>query len=121
MNLHAIVSGAVSAINPMQTATLRASAGYTQAADGSQVPAYAAPVTVSAQIQALTYSDLKQLDGLNQTGDARAIYVSGSMNGVSRPDVSGGDMLIIAGQNWLVTQSLEQWPDWVKIAAVRQL
>ena len=121
MNLHAIVSGAIAEVNPQQDATFCASAGYTTTADGTQVPAYASPVVVQAQVQALSYGDLKQLDGLNQTGDAKAIYLNGNWSGVLRPDSKGGDLITIAGQNWLVTQVLESWPDWTKLVAVRQL
>lgn len=121
MNLHGIAAGAIGAVNPFITGTLTASTGCTTAADGTQVPAYAAAVTARIQVQALTYSDLQQTSGLNIQGEARGIYLYGEWNGVLRPEVKGGDLITFNSQRWLVKQVLEQWPDWCKVVAVRQL
>ncbi len=121
MNLHGIAGPIIAAVNPMIQGTLTASTGYTTSADGSQVPSYAAPVTAPMQVQALTYKDLQQIDGLNIQGEARAIYLYGDWNGVLRPDSKGGDLISFNGQQWLVKQTLETWPDWCKVVAVRQL
>lgn len=131
MNLHGIAGPIVAAVNPMIQGTLLSSTGYSTSADGTQVPSYAAPITGPMQVQALTYKDLQQIDGLNIQGEARAIYLYGDWNGVVRPDMKGGDLISIAsdasvpaplrGTNWLVKQSLENWPDWSKVVAVRQL
>lgn len=43
MNLHAIVSPYISAVNPMTTVGLRISTGSTQTPSGKRIPAYAAP------------------------------------------------------------------------------
>jgi len=121
MNLHNIVRGAIGAINPHTQAKLFRSIGYTTGDDGVQVPRYADAVTVSVQIQPLSDSDLKQLDGLNIQGDARAAYLNGQWDGVIRPDKKGGDLLVVGTTRWLVIQSLEDWPDWTKLAVQRQL
>ena len=131
MNLHQIVSGAIGAVNPFIAGTLQASAGYTTSADGTQVPAYAAPVTTQIQVQALTGDDLRQLDGINIEGEKRAVYLNGDWRAVIRPGSRGGDLLSIgtgpgiesglANTNWLVAHVLEQWPNWTKFVAVRQL
>ena len=121
MNLHGIVSAAIGAVNPFIPATLQVSTGSTTAADGSRTPTYADPVTVSIQVQALSYGELQQLEGLNIQGDARAVYLAGSADGVSRPDGKGGDLLTFNGERWLVSQALETWPDWCKLLVVRQL
>ena len=121
MNLHAIAAPIIAVVNPMIAGTLTASAGYTTSADGTQVPAYATPVTAMIQVQALTYSDLQQIDGLNIQGEARAIYLYGDWNGVLRPEAKGGDLIAFDGQQWLVKQTLESWPGWSKTVAVRQL
>jgi len=124
MNLHQIVSGAVSAINPWVTASIQMSAGYTTAADGSRAPAYAPAVSVQVQAQALTYKDLMQIDGLNLNGEKKALYINGNWEGVSRPDGKGGDLITMPdGSIWLIAQVLENWGDtdgWVKVAVVKQ-
>jgi len=121
MNLHGIVSGAVGAVNPQTKAMLSVSAGYVTADDGTQVPAYLRPKAVLLQIQALTGADLKQLDSLNIQGSTQAVYVSGDVEGVVKPDNKGGDLLVFNHQIWLTTAVLERWPDWVKVAVIRQM
>lgn len=124
MNLHGIVSGAIGTVNPQVMASLRVSDGYTTAPDGSRIPTYADPVTGMAQVQALTFKDLSQLDGINMNGEARAIYLYGQFNAVLRAAQKGGDLITLTdGPNaggWLIVQVLEQWPDWCKAAVVRQ-
>mgnify|MGYP000617858836 CR=1 FL=1 len=123
MNLHGIVSGAIGSVNPFVTATMQVSDGYTVDPDGTQIPAYT-EVTGPAQVQALTYKDLQQVDGVNLNGVARAIYFYGEFNGVVRPRQKGGDLIQLTdGPNagtWLITHVLETWPDWCKVAVVLQ-
>lgn len=124
MNLHGIVAGAIAAVNPTITGVFKASTGYTTAGDGTQVPTYAAPINVPMQVQALTFKDLTQLDGLNLNGTKRAIYLYGAANGVVRPTAKGGDLIVLTDAvnagTWLVAQVLEQWPDWCKVAVTLQ-
>jgi hypothetical protein len=121
MNLHAIVSGAVGAINPQVFCTLRMSAGYAVGPDGTQTPAYTIVPNVPAQIQALTFTDLMKLGGLNIEGTRRAIYLSGNIEGVDRAALKGGDLFTFPdGTVWLVVQVLEHWPDWTKCAVTLQ-
>lgn len=82
-----------------------------------------------AQVQALSWKDLQQLDGLNMNGERRAIYLEGEFDGVVRPSMKGGDLITLTtGANagvWLVAQVLEQWSDgdtkaWCKCACTLQ-
>jgi hypothetical protein len=127
MNLHGIVSGIISAVNPMTPATLQISTGSTTNAGGVRTPTYGYPQQVSAQIQALTADDLRQLDGLNIQGTKRGIYLMGKLDGLVRVDGKGGDLITFPdgtvwpfGTTWLTVQVLEQWPDWCKVAATLQ-
>ena len=121
MDLRGIANGVTSTVNPNQTVTVLRSTGYTIGAGRKQVPSYAAPVTGPGQIQALDANDIKQLDGLNVQGTIRAIYLRGNLAGVIRPDGTGGDIVQIAGQDWLVVKVLEGWPTWTKAAIVLQM
>lgn len=125
MNLSAIAGNAVSAVNPFVEASYRASTGYTTSASGSRTPAFAAPVTVGVQVQALTFRDLQMTEGLNLTGERRALYVNAAWKGVSRPDMRGGDIVTLPDSSvWLVNQILEDWTQtggWVKAAITRQM
>lgn len=105
----------------MAPVTVQLSQGYSTAADGTQIPAYSAPVAAQAQIQALTFRDLQQIDGLNLNGTRRAIYLFGDIQGVVRVSSKGGDLITFAdGSIWLTALALETWPDWCKVAAVLQ-
>lgn len=121
MDLRGLANGVTSTVNPNQTVTVLRSTGYTIGAGRRQVPGYAAPVTGPGQIQALDANDIKQLDGLNVQGTIRAIYLRGNLAGVIRPDGTGGDIVQIAGQDWLVVKVLEGWPTWTKAAIVLQM
>ena len=120
MDLRGIANSVSSAVNPNTTVTVLRSTGYTIGAGRKQVPTYAAPVTGPGQIQALDANDIKQLDGLNIQGTIRAIYLRGVLAGVVRPDGTGGDIVQIGGQTWLVVKVLEGWPTWTKAAVVLQ-
>jgi hypothetical protein len=124
MNLHGLATGAIGIVNPFVPGTVQVSDGYATAADGEQVPAYQTFPDVSMQVQALTFKDLQQLDGLNLNGTQRAIYMNGRADGVVRSLMKGGDLVTLTnGPNagvWLVTLMLEQWPDWAKAAVTLQ-
>lgn len=123
MDLRGIANGISNTVNGNIIVSVQASTGTTAGAGFRQVPAYAAPVTGPAQIQALTNKDIRQLDGLNIQGVTKAIYLRGPLAGVVRPTGQGGDLVIIAAPapvsfigTWLVVQVLESWPTWTKVA-----
>lgn len=126
MNLHGIVSGAITAVNPFVPVTIKRSSGYTTLANGNRIPAYTAVANVSVQVQSLTYSDIQKLDGLNIEGVRRAIYLPGEAEAIVRSSGEGGDLIVFAagqlpeGNTWLLAQVLEAWPDWRKVAITLQ-
>lgn len=120
MDLRGIANSVASTVNANKTVTVLRSTGYTIGAGRKQVPSYAAPVSGPGQIQALDANDIKQVEGLNIQGTLRAIYLRGSLAGVIRPDGTGGDIVQIDGQDWLVVKVLEGWPTWTKAAICLQ-
>ncbi len=124
MNLHSRVSGIIARVNPMQTVTVRHATGWTQNADFTRVPTYST-TTMLAQIQALTAAELSQVDGLNLQGEMLAIYVNGNLEGVSRPDNAGGDLVTLADSSvWLVVKIDEDWNrmvGWTRAFMTRQV
>lgn len=129
MNLQAITAGAVAAVNPMVPCAVRISTGSTKGANYKNTPTYAAPITLMGQIQALSYKDLMQTEGLNQQGTRRAIYFQGDVEGIVRVSQLGGSLVTTPdGSIWLVAQVLENWgmdgsvdsPGWCKVAATLQ-
>ena len=121
MDLRGLANGVSSTVNPNKTVTVRRSTGFTIGAGRKQVPSYATPVEGPGQVQALDGKDLQQLDGLNVQGTIRAIYLRGALAGVIRPDGTGGDLVEIGAETWLVVKVLEGWPTWTKAAIVLQM
>ncbi len=121
MNLNAIANLAAKVVNPNKSITLLRSTGYTTSSTGhKQVPAYATAVTGYGNIQALDALDLRQMEGLNVQGTIKAVFFNGVLKGVDRPDGTGGDIVQVDGQSWLVVKVLESWSGWEKAAIVLQ-
>lgn len=127
MNLRAIANAATSRINPNVPAVLKRSNGYVTRSNGTRVPTYDADVPISAQVQAMSGGDLRQVEGLNIQGQMRGIYVNGAIDGVVRVGQQGGDLIVFAAgvllseeSTWLCVHVLEQWSDWAKVVAVLQ-
>ncbi len=121
MDLHNIVSGAISAVNPYIQAQIFQSTGYTTANDGSRAPSYAAPITRSIQKQDVSFKDLKQTEGLNIQGIFCSVYLEGQIYGADRGTAGGGDKFVFNSQTWLVVAVSEQWPDWCKVILCLQV
>lgn len=126
MNLHNIVRGAITTVNPDLIAAYYVSQPFTVDASFKQVPGYAAGVNVPVQVQALKANDLKHSDLVNIEGLKRAVYMYGNTVGVDRSNLKGGDLLWfpqatgLPSELWKVVCVLETWPDWSKVAVVLQ-
>lgn len=120
MNLHQLASGYIGSVNPMIPVTVQQSTGYTTDANYNQVPTY---ITINAigQVQPLSSSDVRKLEGLNIQGVTQAVYLNGNFEGVFRVLGKGGDLLQFNGYTYLVTAVLERWPNWCKVGVVMQL
>lgn len=112
MNLHGVVSRAIGAVNPFIEAQFQRCTGYTTAPDGGRIPSYSAPETASVQKQELTFKDLQHIDGMNLQTEVTAIWFNGSLKAADRVGQTGGDLVLINGQTWLVVAVPETWPDW---------
>jgi hypothetical protein len=121
MNLNAIVSGAVGAVNPRVPLSLQVSTGSTVGTDFKPVPSYAPAVTVMGQVQPMTWRDLQQTDALNLQGTRKAVYLDGNIEGLVRVNSQGGDLITAPdGSIYLVALVLEAWPTWTKCAVTLQ-
>lgn len=114
MNLHQIVRGAITSVNPDVTGVLKVNSGFTTAPGGKRVQSYT-DVDVIVQMQSLSSTDLKQIDAVNIQGILRSAYLNGNFNGVNRPEQKGGDILMIGDERWLVVKVPELWPEWCRV------
>jgi hypothetical protein len=120
MDIRTIANSCINTINPDISVTVKKATGYTIGAGAKQIPAYTT-YTGMAQLQALDGKELKQLDGLNINGTIKGIYLRGVLAGVIRPNQTGGDIIQIGAETWLVVKVLEGWTDWTKCAIVLQV
>lgn len=121
MNLHGLVTGMISAVNPQIQVIIRVSTGNITNPDGTRTPKYASPVVVTAQVQELSTKDLRQTEGLNLGGVSRAFYTNGRVDATVRVLLKGGDVIVLPdGTVWLVVAVPETWPDWSKAIIVLQ-
>lgn len=113
MNLHGIVTPAISVVNPPTLISIRVSTGYTTGPDGKRVPTYAAGVSVWAQSQPLEYNDIQMADSMQIQGERKKIYIPGQISGLVREMNKGGDLVTYPnGDVWKVAFISEAWPDW---------
>lgn len=131
MSIRGIANSITRAINPNVGAVLLRSIGTLKKPGGIRVPQYG-QTPIKVQIQALSFGDLAQLDGLNIQGVRRAVYLDGFAAGVIRVAKQGGDLLIFKrgllpeGTTWLAVHALEQWQagfagaSWCKLAITLQ-
>lgn len=94
LNLHGIVRAAIQSVNPDTLCIWQQSIGYRTLPDGSQATNYNNVWNVPVQVQGLSSGDLKQINYLNLEGILRKIYMFGSVDGVVRAAMKGGDLLV---------------------------
>lgn len=114
INVRALANAAIQVVNPDRPAEYIAFTGYTIGEGRKQIPEYAPPVPCMAQVQALSQSTIDHNDAINQSGASHEVYVHWQMSSVSRPRQNGGDIIRIAGYEWLVIEVPESWPQWCK-------
>lgn len=121
MNLHALVRGAITAVNPDQTVILLQSAGQA-VSDYQQRPVWQPACAVKAQVQPTPDKALQWLLQTRQNTVWRDCYLYGPVYGLERASAKGGDMLYFEGYEWQVDQVLEAWnttAGWTKVRVVQ--
>jgi hypothetical protein len=121
MNLHGIVKGAIGAVNPHVSVTIKHSTGeYDVLPDGAPVPKYDITDT-TGQIQPLSEGDVAKVSNLGVQGVAQKAYLDGNVESLVRATGQGGDLLTIGGREYLVVAVLERWPDWCCVGLSMQV
>jgi hypothetical protein len=125
-NVRALANKYIQVTNPNQKINWVQSNGYVTDDAGKRTPK-TITLTVDAQVQALSATDLKHIDGLNITGVMRSVYMYGNAAGVVRADQIGGDILVFpevpggCNKNWLINQVIETWSDWCHVIVTLQV
>ncbi|KZQ20253.1 hypothetical protein A3461_23575 [Enterobacter roggenkampii] len=121
MNLRQIANNAITSINPNIPAVLKKYAGEIICPGRKPTPSYLPDQNVTIQLQPISRGDMQHVDGLNIQGLAKVIYVNGNYFSVQREMEQGGDIFVINGEQWLVVEPVELWPDWCRLIAVLQV
>jgi hypothetical protein len=138
LNLHSIVRGAITSVNPDTPSIWLKGVGYTTLPNGVQIPIYQPFFNVPVQVQGLSNQDLQHINYLNLEGVLRKVYAYSAVNGAVRAAFQGGDLLVFNDWNpvgvkdasgqwvrdssgqivmtysqryWKVVQVSERWPD----------
>lgn len=120
INLHQVVSGAIGSINSFTPVVVKRATGYVTSEDGTQLPTYNL-ISISAQIQAMSGTDILRMNELNIQGVMKKAYINGPFEAIERGRGQGGDLFIFCNQVWLVEKVLENWGYWTAVALVLQL
>lgn len=115
MNLRQIANSATRSINPNISAVLKKYAGETMGPGRKPQPSYLPDQDVTIQLQPLSKGEIQHVDGLNIQGLVKAIHVNGNYFSVQREKEQGGDIFVINGEEWLVVEPIELWPDWCRL------
>lgn len=108
-------TGGIGTYTVSKTQTVDSEA-MTATGNGTRVPQYVTTTNVPMQFQAVSSDDLKHVDGLNISTTLRSVHLNGDLQGLDRPGVRGGDILLAptgltgAGMDtWLVVGVPEGW------------
>lgn len=127
INVRLAANAAIQVVNPNEGGWVYYSTGFTiDAATRKQVPSFAPAEAVRLQIQAISASMLRHMDGLNIEGVLRSVHMWGNTQGVDRVNQKGGDLLYFRDvpsgtlRVWKVVKVVETWRDWCHLIVNQQ-
>lgn len=122
MNLHEIVRGVISAVNPDSKITILKCVGFEHQRGGINTPIYET-IQTTAQVQPVSSDDLKFENNYYSSSSYRNFYMNGIYNGLNRRDGTGGDKIIWDGKTWFIDSNPEPWntAGWTKVRGVQEL
>lgn len=109
MNLHDVVSNAISSINPFQPITITSRGQYTVNEYGERSVTSGTSRTVMADVQPLSSEDIKFINNYNQSSIYRSFWVSENVSGINRPLAKAGDIVTYNGDTYYVMSLKEDW------------
>jgi len=128
LNLHGIVRGAVSMVNPDEDIMLYTAAGQENVA-GKISSKYFSPIAAKAQIQSGNNEDLKHANNIGYNGVINRFYLYASSPesrpaGIVRPQGRGGDLIqcVRDGSWWLIIAVPDDFSNvgWASVLAALQ-
>jgi hypothetical protein len=120
MNLHQLVRGVISGVNPDIPVIVLPSTGATEDRSGKTHPTYGAAINTTGQKQPVTGRDIERFQQQNIQGVTCKMYLNGNYEALFRALGKGGDLLQFEGRTYLVASVMERWPDWCCLALTMQ-
>lgn len=122
INLHNIVRGAINSINPDQSVILKINKGAVHQPGGILEPEFEEIETI-AQVQPIKSSEIQFINNYVAGATYKNFYFNGSVSGINRRKLTGGDIIVYNGFEWYVDSQEEDWDivGWSKVRAVQQL
>lgn len=108
MNLHQVVRGAITGINPDQTITLKKFSSEVTDEYGIVANTYIES-SVIAQVQPVSGEKLIHINNFNSSNTYQRVFLNGQQSGLSTPLDTNGDLFIIDGKTWLIVEAPQQW------------
>lgn len=122
IDLFGITKNLTQVVNPSIQAILKVTDGYEVGYGFKTIPK-SLELLVDIDVQAVSTSDLANIQNIAQQSDLRTVYILGGIKGLNRPLQTGGDVLNFYGSDWKVIQVLEEWgaEEWSKVVVSRQI
>ena len=109
MNLHDIVSSAITSVNPFQEVTITPRESYSADEFGEASSYMGEPYTILADVQPTSSEDIKFINNYNQSSVYKTFWVSANTFGINRPMAKGGDKVVCNGKTYYVASMPEDW------------
>ena len=109
MNLHEVVSNAISSINPFQEIKITPRGNYYVNEFGETTVDEDIPYTVMADVQPVRSEDIRFINNYNQSTIYKAFWVSANTFGLNRPMMKSGDKVEHNGKTYYIVNMPEDW------------
>lgn len=120
LNMHRLVKGAISKVNPYVPALIKKNIGQTVDKFGDTHPKYEY-IQMDVQKQEVSQEEIREWNAQGVQGIFAKIYTDGNWLGVNRQAQTGQNFFIIDGEEWMVIAVPEMYTDWTKVICCLQV
>lgn len=114
MNLHQIVRGSISSVNPETYVKIKKFKSFTIDETGKVKNEYSTYlpeliIPTFAQIQPVRSEDLEHIANYNSANIYKKMFINGTENGLSQALNTNGDLVVIEGIIWKIVEVVGLW------------
>ena len=122
-NIHTLIRHAINQVTPEQVIYYKKYLGMTSAG-GKKTAQYEDAIETWGRVNPITSDDIQFINNYNQSSRYFRFWVNGIIDGLSRTDGTGGDIIIWDNKEYYVTSVPEHWDKisgWVSFIGVQRL